>query len=233
MQRNSRVVITGWRALLFAPIAIPLALLAGLWPGKKTEDRSADDVAAFLKDAIEGSGGDWDWDEIANVPITNPKLDAIRKLAVLAGPPNPDLGELGRILVEAEAMAAAADRVPKTSEARVVTGERHQRDAAVQLTHLREIGWSRWDPIGLRQMSDGEWQNGGACADEYDSYLLQVVHRLRHDQSRASVVAYLEQIEIEHIGLGRSTTTKARAAATVRAIQDYIEALPQGRLKIR
>ena len=92
----------------------------------------------------------------------------------------------------------------------------------IKLSRLREIGWSLWDPIGLRETSDGDWQDGGACADEYDSYLLQVVGRLRCGNPATEVIAYLEDTEVGHIGLTRSPTTGARATATVEAIRDYL-----------
>ncbi|WP_143755003.1 hypothetical protein [Caulobacter sp. BP25] len=71
MQRTSPLVITGWRAVLLAPIAVPLALLASFWHGKKTVDRSADEVAGFLRDFLDNNGGEWDWDEFESCPITD------------------------------------------------------------------------------------------------------------------------------------------------------------------
>ena len=103
----------------------------------------------------------------------------------------------------------------------------------ISLSRLRERGWSLWDPIGLKEFSGGDWQDGGACADEYDSYLLQVVGQLRRGEPILKVAAYLEEIEIDHMGLGRSATTRERAEATVAAIADYLDGLPAGPLKVR
>lgn len=103
----------------------------------------------------------------------------------------------------------------------------------VKLSRLREIGWSLWDPIGLSRLGDDEWRDGGACADEYDSYLLQVVGRLRRGESDAAVAAWLEETETDHIGLTRNATTGPRAAATVAAIKAYLATLPPGPLKMR
>jgi hypothetical protein len=103
----------------------------------------------------------------------------------------------------------------------------------IKLAHLREIGWSRWDPIGLSQMGDDDWKDGGPCADEYDSYLLGVVSRLRRGEPVAQAVAYLEEIEIDHMGGERNATTRLRADATVAAIADYLATLPAGPLKVR
>ncbi|WP_056444329.1 hypothetical protein [Caulobacter sp. Root1455] len=103
----------------------------------------------------------------------------------------------------------------------------------VKLSRLREIGWSQWDPIGLSQMGDDDWKDGGPCADEYDSYLLGVVGRLRRGEPTSDAVAYLEEIEIDHMGGGRNPTTLGRAEATVAAIADYLATLPAGPLKVR
>jgi hypothetical protein len=62
-------------------------------------------VARYLRDFISGSGEDWDWDDFESVPIKNPALDALRKAAALAGPPNPDMDRLRTLLAEAEGMA--------------------------------------------------------------------------------------------------------------------------------
>lgn len=103
----------------------------------------------------------------------------------------------------------------------------------IKLSRLREIGWSEWDPIGLSQMGDDHWKDGGACADEYDSYLLQVVGRLKRGEPIEDAVAYLEEIEIVHMGGGRVATTRSRAEATVAAISDYLAELPAESLKVR
>lgn len=41
----------------------------------------------------------------------------------------------------------------------------------LQLSRLRAIGWSNWDPIGLLEPG-ASWANE-SFADEYDSYLLE------------------------------------------------------------
>lgn len=106
-------------------------------------------------------------------------------------------------------------------------------EAKIKLSRLREIGWSLWDPIGLRELSDGEWQDGGACADEYDSYLLQAAGMLRRGEPAAKVVAYLTETETGHIGVSLNATTQARAESTVAAIAEYLSTLPLGPLKVR
>ncbi|WP_146756697.1 hypothetical protein [Brevundimonas vesicularis] len=86
MQRTSGQVISGWAAVLLMPIAIPLAFAASLWPGKKTVDRAPEEVAGFLQDFLDGTGGDWDWDEFTRVPISDPFLDVVRQKASTLDP---------------------------------------------------------------------------------------------------------------------------------------------------
>lgn len=101
MNRASPVVIAGWRAVLLAPIALPLALIAGIWPGKRTRDRSADEVVGFLRDFLEGGGGPWDWDEFETTPITDPELERIRQQATTPS------ADLRKVLADAERIAQA------------------------------------------------------------------------------------------------------------------------------
>ena len=70
----------------------------------KTE-RTAAGVAKYLRDFIEGTGGDWDWDDFESVPIADPVLEAIRHEAALAAPPNPDMEKLRNLLHQAEELA--------------------------------------------------------------------------------------------------------------------------------
>ncbi len=85
----------------------------------------------------------------------------------------------------------------------------------------------------MREISDGDWQDGGACADEYDSYLLQVVSKLRRGEPKSEVVAYMEDTETGTIGLTPNETLRSRAEATVVAIGEYLETFPPGPLKVR
>jgi hypothetical protein len=97
--------VSGWRAMLLAPILFPMALLVALFPFKKTRDRSAADVACFLREFINGTGREWDWDDFESIPITNPLLNQIRREALAAGPPNADLIRLKELLARVEALA--------------------------------------------------------------------------------------------------------------------------------
>lgn len=92
--------------------------------------------------------------------------------------------------------------------------------APVKLSVLRDIGWREWDPIGLADPR-GAWK-GLSCADEYDTYLIAVAGRLQKGATDTSLVAYLVQIETEHMGLDPRADTAARAIATVAAFREYL-----------
>ena len=86
----------------------------------------------------------------------------------------------------------------------------------VELSRLREIAWSLWDPIGLRNI-DGGWAD-----DEYDSYLLRVVSLLSSGDHRDHAIAYLMRTESEDMGLGVRPGQRDRATAAVDAVSAYL-----------
>lgn len=96
--------IREWLAILSLPVLLPASLIAQLLPRKKTEDRSAAEVAAYLRDFIAGRGGEWDWDDFESAPITDHALDQIRREAAVAGPPGADMVKLADLLRRAEAL---------------------------------------------------------------------------------------------------------------------------------
>ena len=89
--------ITGWRAVLLAPIAIPAVLLIKLTERlfglKTTADLTARDVEAYLHNFLYGGGGEWDWDDFTSIRITDPRLDRIRREAAILEPPLDDADE--------------------------------------------------------------------------------------------------------------------------------------------
>ncbi|HSC17648.1 MAG TPA: hypothetical protein VLC74_01930 [Rhizomicrobium sp.] len=96
--------VSGWPAVVPAPFVFPIALLMQLLPLKKTRDRSASDVAGFLRDFIAGTGGQWDWDDFTSIPITDTALDAIRAEAEMIRLPVDEIGsqKLKELLAKAE-----------------------------------------------------------------------------------------------------------------------------------
>ena len=88
--------ISGWPAILLAPLAIPvilvIALAERLFGLKTSEDLTAREVEDYLRDFLQGTGGDWDWDDFTSIPITDPGLDAIREEAAFVQLPITDEG---------------------------------------------------------------------------------------------------------------------------------------------
>lgn len=94
------------------------------------------------------------------------------------------------------------------------------RSLRLSLSRLRAIGWTYWDPIGIRAI-DGrdDWhQFDESAASEYDDYLRRAAKKLNDGVSAPKVVAYLVEIETLGMGLGKNGTTQTRAEATVAAM---------------
>lgn len=91
----------------------------------------------------------------------------------------------------------------------------------MNLSVLRDIGWSEWDPIGLRE---GDWRDMDG-PDEYDRYLLHAAVRLQRGEADDAVIAWLIEAETGHIGIAGGPTTQSRATATVAAIKAYVRTL--------
>ena len=87
-----------------------------------------------------------------------------------------------------------------------------------KLSRLREIGWSRWDPIGLAGLED-------TPDDEYDSYLLQAAGRLWNGAREEEVTDYLVTVETKYMGLGATKGVRPRAREVVKALSDYVAEL--------
>ena len=87
-----------------------------------------------------------------------------------------------------------------------------------KLSRLREIGWAKWDPIGLGGTDDRP-------EDEYDSYLLQAAGRLWNGASREEVANYLVSIETEYMGLGEAPDVHRRANEVADSLSRYVTEL--------
>jgi len=102
-----RAVSTSAKVLL-AIALVPVALVAGFISsvfGLKAK-LSASEVTTYLRNFIEGRGGEWDWDDFTSVPIADPSLESIRKRAAEVELPAADDGMriLRGLLAEAETL---------------------------------------------------------------------------------------------------------------------------------
>jgi hypothetical protein len=89
-------------------VAVAVALTIGVigiaWMRGRAVDRTPDEVAKYLRDFIEGTGGDWDWDDFTSVPIKDPALERIRQEAESVPLPVSSMDRLLELLREAEAL---------------------------------------------------------------------------------------------------------------------------------
>lgn len=92
-------------AVVIFPIAVVVKLVT--MPLERPDDRTAAEVARYLRNFIGGTGGDWDYDDFESVPIADPCLDSIRRRAASVREPTSDEGfaTLQALLAEAEALA--------------------------------------------------------------------------------------------------------------------------------
>ena len=90
--------------LLIAALAV--ALISKLFGVSNAKARTPQEVASYLRDGIEQTGGDWDWDDFISIPIEDPRLEAIRMDAEMvhlpAGPEQ--IEQLKKLLARAEAI---------------------------------------------------------------------------------------------------------------------------------
>jgi hypothetical protein len=111
MSRSAPRAMINWPGVLLAILLIPIGLIAQLLPFKKTRDRTPAEVARYLRDFINGTDGDWDWDDFESIPITDPVLEDVRRQAALVGPgasrANADFDKLTVLLAKVEALEPA------------------------------------------------------------------------------------------------------------------------------
>ena len=90
--------ISGWPAILLAPVVVPIILLIvvaeRLFGLKTSKDRTAGEVETYLRKFLDGADGAWDWDDFTSIKITDPELDAIREEAAWVSLPLTEDGRL-------------------------------------------------------------------------------------------------------------------------------------------
>jgi hypothetical protein len=93
---------------LVTPFAVIAASFSALFGFR--EKLTAAEVVLNLRNFLDGSGGEWDWDDFVSVPIADPALDHIRRRAAAVELPASEKGyqTLRLLLIEAETLAAAA-----------------------------------------------------------------------------------------------------------------------------
>ena len=99
----SRKLLGAMVFVLLFPIAMVLAILA--LPFGRSIDRKPEEVVRYLRDFIDGTGEDWDWDDFVSIQIEDPRLEDIRRRS--SAYPDIDQAALLALLHEAELLASA------------------------------------------------------------------------------------------------------------------------------
>lgn len=96
-------------AIFIVPVLLIVKLV--MMPFEKPFNRTPEEVVGYLRDFLEGTGGQWDWDDFASIPIADPRLEDIRQRVSALDLPmsDADVGPLTELIAEAEAIAAEAD----------------------------------------------------------------------------------------------------------------------------
>ncbi len=91
----------------------------------------------------------------------------------------------------------------------------------MNLSKSRELYAAHWNPIGIAMALEGSEQALGYPPlpdDEYDNYLAGVREMLKSGAADTEVVAYLDEVEREFMGIDQPHGDKARFVAAVRAV---------------
>lgn len=87
------------------------------------------------------------------------------------------------------------------------------------------MGWRHWDPLDLNDAKLFIEQHAKWPDDEYDTYLLRAAGMLWNGENEHLVVNYLVTVEVDDMGLTRTSSPRDRATRTVSEIADYVRLL--------
>ncbi len=113
-KRSTDWHIAGWKAFVLAPFVIPIILILKFFGIGQTRDRTSAEVAGYIRDFIDGTGGEWDWDDFTSVPIATLELETIRAQAAMIQLPVDSAGivKLKYLLAKAEALQGSSVGIP-------------------------------------------------------------------------------------------------------------------------
>lgn len=97
MTRHNQWHISGWPVVLLFPVAfiagIAIELATRILGLSRTADLTPKDVEGYIDDFLNDRGADFDWDDFCSIPLTDPRLDAIRDEADSVPLPLDDRGQ--------------------------------------------------------------------------------------------------------------------------------------------
>lgn len=96
-----------------------------------------------------------------------------------------------------------------------------ERYPGIRLSHLRQIGWRSWNPLGI-DLPDGDaWRQINIA--EYDNHLLHVACLLTRGGTRADAIAYLDGAAEAYPCPWLTPEQRHQASErTVVVLQDYV-----------
>ena len=86
------------------------------------------------------------------------------------------------------------------------------------ITALRELGWSLWDPIEILA-TKSTWRGTG-FEDEYDTYLIEMQNMAKSGLQVEDLALYAINIIDERMELGRHEVTDTKCRRLAQAIID-------------
>lgn len=96
-----------------------------------------------------------------------------------------------------------------------------ERYPAIQLCHLREIGWREWNPLDLPPPEENAWRRVNIA--EYDNHLLHAVCLLKKGGTVVEAAAYLENAAKQYQAEDAPSSGERKSAErTARALLDYL-----------
>lgn len=104
-----------WRnavGVIAATVLIPIAVVVKLvtMPFERPQKRTAEEVAQYIRNFLEDSGGEWDWDDFACIPLSDHRLESIRQRAASVALPISNEGRCALLDLLAEAETLAEDK---------------------------------------------------------------------------------------------------------------------------
>ena len=72
-------VAIGLFCIFILPILVLIKLI--IMPFERPVQLSAEEVATYIRDFIDGKGAGYDWDDFISIPIKDPRLEDIRQRA--------------------------------------------------------------------------------------------------------------------------------------------------------
>lgn len=151
---GSNPLVNGIGFILGAVLLPPFIILKLIMmPFEKGAHRPPKYVARYIRDFIDNTSGEWDWDDFSSIPLADPRLEAIRTAACDVSLPcgDEELAELEALFSEAQSLARENRAALIAMLDRVIAGsiiDRNELDEAFPHPRsLEKIECSAWSVL--------------------------------------------------------------------------------------